>query len=47
VRRFVVQPLSDVRPALVLPGQTHTVREILLSLPESPRVVLFRRDWQL
>jgi 2-amino-4-hydroxy-6-hydroxymethyldihydropteridine diphosphokinase len=46
VRRFVVQPLADMRPALVLPGQTHTVREILLSLPESPQVVLFRKDWQ-
>jgi 2-amino-4-hydroxy-6-hydroxymethyldihydropteridine diphosphokinase len=28
-RRFVLQPLSEIAPALVLPGQTATVRELL------------------
>ncbi len=32
-RRFVVQPLADVRPALQLPGQTQTVAAILAALP--------------
>ncbi|MCE9616350.1 MAG: 2-amino-4-hydroxy-6-hydroxymethyldihydropteridine diphosphokinase [Lentisphaerae bacterium] len=44
-RRFVVQPLSDVRPDLLLPGQTATVREILAALPLQPRVALFAREW--
>jgi len=46
VRRFVVQPLADVRPTLVLPGQTQSVSQILLSLPGAPAVVLFRKEWQ-
>ena len=40
-RRFVVQPLADVRPDLLLPGETRTVAEILLSLPETPKVVCY------
>ena len=32
VRRFVLEPLSHIRPDLVLPGQVKTVAELLLSL---------------
>ena len=39
-RRFVVQPLSDVRPDLVIPAQTTTVREILRNLSDKHRVTL-------
>lgn len=39
-RRFVVQPLCDVRPDMVLRGERRTVREILLSLPRVPAVFL-------
>jgi 2-amino-4-hydroxy-6-hydroxymethyldihydropteridine diphosphokinase len=44
-RRFVLQPLCDVRPDLILPGRTAPVRDLLLALPESPKVVLFRAEW--
>ena len=44
-RRFVVQPLADVRPALIIPGQSQNVTEILLSLPARPKVVLFGEKW--
>ena len=38
-RRFVVQPLSDVRPDMVIPGQTATVNEILRNLLDKHRVI--------
>ncbi len=31
-RRFVLEPLSHLRPDLVLPGQTKTVKELLAAL---------------
>jgi 2-amino-4-hydroxy-6-hydroxymethyldihydropteridine diphosphokinase len=44
-RRFVVQPLADVRPELVLPLEARTVRGVLLALPATPAVVAFAREW--
>ncbi len=37
-RRFVLQPLADLRPALILPGERLTVAELLDALPETPLV---------
>ena len=39
LRRFVLEPLSELAPELVLPGQTKTVRELLTTLhsPENVR----------
>lgn len=44
-RRFVVQPLTDVRPHLVLPGIHRTCKEVLCSLPDLPDVVPFQKTW--
>ena len=37
-RRFVLQPLADLRPDFVLPGDTKTVSDLLSALPPNPRV---------
>ncbi len=38
MRRFVLQPLHDIRPELILPGQHRTVAELLAALPVGERV---------
>ena len=40
-RRFVLQPLADIRPELMLPGTQKTVAELLAGLPPAPGVTLF------
>ena len=44
-RRFVLQPLADVRPDLTLPGSLPSVKDILAALPEGEAVTLFAREW--
>ena len=44
-RRFVLQPLSDVRPFLRLPGEPRPVSEVLKGLPPA-NVRLFRAEHQ-
>ena len=44
-RRFVVQPLVDVRPDLVLPGSHQTVEELLRELPDVPSVKRVDTAW--
>ena len=41
LRRFVLAPLCDIRPDLLLPGHTETVSELLLKLPQQPSVSVF------
>ena len=38
-RRFVLQPLAELAPDLILPGQTVTVQLLLSRLPNAPAVV--------
>lgn len=40
-RRFVLQPLADIRPELILPGMHQTVAELLACLPLHPVVKPF------
>lgn len=35
-RRFVLQPLAEIAPGFLLPGQKQTIGELLASLPEDP-----------
>jgi 2-amino-4-hydroxy-6-hydroxymethyldihydropteridine diphosphokinase len=44
-RRFVLQPLADIRPSLRLPGYDITVAELLDSLSADTSVKVFLRDW--
>jgi 2-amino-4-hydroxy-6-hydroxymethyldihydropteridine diphosphokinase len=37
-RRFVLQPLSEIAPDLILPGQTKTVSQLLAELPDEETV---------
>jgi 2-amino-4-hydroxy-6-hydroxymethyldihydropteridine diphosphokinase len=45
-RAFVLQPLADIAPERVLPGQTKTIRELLASLPGSVRVERSIPQWE-
>ncbi|MDD2240017.1 MAG: 2-amino-4-hydroxy-6-hydroxymethyldihydropteridine diphosphokinase [Kiritimatiellae bacterium] len=44
-RRFVLQPLTDVRGYLVLPGHDRRVRDILAALPAGQDVNKIRAEW--
>ena len=45
LRGFVLQPLADIRPNLVLSGENKTVRELLSDLEHSGAVVRFAESW--
>jgi 2-amino-4-hydroxy-6-hydroxymethyldihydropteridine diphosphokinase len=40
-RRFVLQPLADIRPELVLPNSTRTIRDLLNTLDSGESIVEF------
>ena len=44
-RRFVLQPLADIRPGLTLPGQNKPVSELLAQLKDSATVKVFAENW--
>ena len=44
-RRFVLQPLADIRPELVLPMQSCSVAELLRELADTSRVVRADSQW--
>jgi 2-amino-4-hydroxy-6-hydroxymethyldihydropteridine diphosphokinase len=45
LRKFVLQPLADIRPDFVLPKRRKTVGELLAELEESGNVVRFMDEW--
>ena len=45
LRKFVLQPLADIRPDLILPNQTKTIHELLAKLDESGKVDRLTNDW--
>jgi len=44
-RRFVLQPLADIRPDLVLPGQHEPVAVLLAGLGDAPQLVTVASEW--
>ena len=38
LRRFVLQPLSEIAPDLILPGQSKTISQLLAGLPDEEMV---------
>jgi 2-amino-4-hydroxy-6-hydroxymethyldihydropteridine diphosphokinase len=45
LRKFVLEPLADIRPGLILPRQTKTVRELLAEIKGTGEVVRFANSW--
>jgi 2-amino-4-hydroxy-6-hydroxymethyldihydropteridine diphosphokinase len=45
LRKFVLQPLADIRPGLILPGQAKTVHQLLEELKESSAIVRLTDNW--
>jgi 2-amino-4-hydroxy-6-hydroxymethyldihydropteridine diphosphokinase len=45
LRKFVLQPLADIRPDLMLPNQTKSVRELLAQVDNSGKVSRFKDQW--
>jgi 2-amino-4-hydroxy-6-hydroxymethyldihydropteridine diphosphokinase len=45
LRRFVLTPLADIRPELILPGQQRPVADLLANLNDPSAVELFADHW--
>ncbi len=45
LRKFVLQPLANIRPGFILPGQTQTVDELASKVQNSGEVVPFMDEW--
>ena len=44
-RKFVLKPLADIRPHLVLPEQKKSIRELLAGVEQSGDVIRVTDDW--
>jgi len=45
MRRFVLAPLADIRPDVILPGQTKPIRALLNELADNSAVVRVADEW--
>ena len=45
VREFVLRPLADIRPELVLPGETKNIRELLSEVERPSEAILSADQW--
>jgi len=45
LREFVLRPLADIRPDLILPGQKKSIRELLAEIEQSGEVILSADQW--
>ena len=46
-REFVLRPLADIQPDLMLPGQKKTIRELLAEVEHAAEVSRFVEEWSL
>jgi 2-amino-4-hydroxy-6-hydroxymethyldihydropteridine diphosphokinase len=44
-RRFVLEPLAEIRPDLVLPNQTRNVADLLRELADTTPLVRTASEW--
>ena len=44
-RRFELEPLAEIRPNLILPGQRQTVAELLRAVPQTTPLVRIACEW--
>jgi 2-amino-4-hydroxy-6-hydroxymethyldihydropteridine diphosphokinase len=45
LREFVLQPLDDIRPDLILPNQRQTIRRLLAQSDPAKGIVRLMKDW--
>jgi len=45
LREFVLQPLADIRPGLILPSQKKDIGDLLAKLEQAGGVIRFAEEW--
>jgi len=45
LREFVLKPLDDIRPDLILPGQKKDIEDLLAEVDQAGGVIRFAKEW--